>query len=76
MPAAAPVWRRIFSDCGFYVVKGENVLFSSKIQLEISELFQVKYRKIRKNKPDNAQNALSGLVDLIGFEPTTPTMRM
>ncbi len=76
MPAAAPVRRRLFSDCGFYVVKGGNDLFSPKIRFEISELFQVKQRKTAKNKPDNVQNTSSGLVDLIGFEPTTPTMRM
>ena len=48
MPAAAPVRRRIFSDCGFYVVKGENGLFLLKIRFKIPELFQAKYRKIRK----------------------------
>ena len=42
MPAAAPVRERIFSDCGFYVVKGENGLFSLKIHFEISELFSNK----------------------------------
>ena len=48
MPAAAPVRRRLFSDCGFYVVKGGNDLFSPKIRFEISELFQVKQRKNSK----------------------------
>ena len=76
MPAAAPVRRRIFSDCGFYVVKPKISLFPSKSRVEISELFQSKQCENSKNKPDNIQNTSSGLVDLIGFEPTTPTMRM